>query len=360
MVMDPAFENHLSTRDVGEELRTACGRGDVETVKSILLRGKQTSAKDHDGWAELSYSPRGPRKGLDSMPSPAPTNPATWKRSPGALPAYLEAKDRSGLTALCWAAQKGHVEIAALLVDHGSDVEARDGFHRTPLMTAAAEGNTETVQFLAGIAELNSQDDDGRTALTLAASRGRFETAQALLDAGVNLEVPDKLGYRALTWAAIGGIMTIVELLLDRECELEAIDRQGLSPLVLAAMHGHDEIAHRLAAEGARVPLDLRDRYTQLKPVGRRPKVPEPVEDKQEEVAAELGEPGEDLVTPPEEIGEAEAAEQAAAVRGSLTGMAFDQSDLEKAFAEDVDWRTEELENPGTLGGHDLGEKAEE
>eukprot|EP00746_Dinoflagellata_sp_MGD_P166805 gnl/MRDRNA2_/MRDRNA2_96962_c0_seq1.p1 gnl/MRDRNA2_/MRDRNA2_96962_c0~~gnl/MRDRNA2_/MRDRNA2_96962_c0_seq1.p1 ORF type:complete len:356 (+),score=88.60 gnl/MRDRNA2_/MRDRNA2_96962_c0_seq1:80-1147(+) len=308
--MDPAFENHLSTRDVSEELRTACGRGDIETVKSILSRGKQTGAKDHDGWAELSYSPRGPRMGLDSKPSPAPTVAnAVWKRSPGTLPAYLEAKDRSGLTALSWAALKGRVEIAALLVEHGSDVEAKDGFARTPLMTAAAEGHTETVQYLAGIAQLNSQDDDGRTALALAASRGRFETAEALLNAGVDLEVADKLGYRALTWAAIGGIMTIVELLLDRECELEALDRQGLSPLVLAAMHGHDEIAHRLAAEGARVPLDLRDRYTQLKPVGRRPKVqqPEPAEDTQEEPAAELGEPGVDVAAAdfPEQVDEA-------------------------------------------------------
>jgi len=228
---------------------------------------------------------------MDGKPSPAPAQAPGWKRTPGSLSSYLEAKDRSGLTALAWAAQKGYVEIAESLVDHGSDVEVRDGFGRTPLMTAAAEGHTQVVQFLAQMSQLNSQDHDGRTALALAAGRGRFDAAQALIDCQVDLEVPDKLGYRALTWAAIAGNLSIVELLLDKECELEAKDLQGLTPLVLAAMQGHDAVAHRIAAEGARVPLDLRDRYTQLKPVGRPPKQLQAPAQKQQP-ATELGATG--------------------------------------------------------------------
>lgn len=388
-------EKFLATRDIGEELRTAAGRGDIETVKSIVTRGVMADAyaddhlkkqrgevpKDrdyvndyHKDWNLISWSPRfDHRKQFENWQSPPEQADADdWTkrkgltRTLGALPTFLEAKDRAGLTALAWAAQKGHVDIAELLLEYHSDVEARDGFGRTPLMIAAAEGHTQVVKLLVDRSkEINSKDQDGRTALAWAASRGRLETAQVLVDVGADLEVPDQLGYRALTWAAVCGSMPIVELLLDRECELEALDVQGLTPLVLAAMQGHDAVAHRLAAEGARVPLDLRDMYTQLKPVGRRPKkAATPVQDtsrihtkdQPDAAATELGDAQDEIIKQnvvdlfsDEVTNPPQSASTAAGIAGKKEGeLDIETENLDQTM-EKGDLQTENLDQTGEM-----------
>ncbi|MBQ6002370.1 MAG: ankyrin repeat domain-containing protein, partial [Synergistaceae bacterium] len=50
--------------------------------------------------------------------------------------ANVNAKDNKGYTALMWAAEKGHTEIAEMLINHGADVNAENNSGFTALMLA--------------------------------------------------------------------------------------------------------------------------------------------------------------------------------------------------------------------------------
>mmetsp|Transcript_81957 Transcript_81957/g.228428 ORF Transcript_81957/g.228428 Transcript_81957/m.228428 type:complete len:140 (-) Transcript_81957:166-585(-) len=63
-------------------------------------------------------------------------------------PELLEFKDASGRTALLHAAREGHVEVCAVLLKAGADVEATDRDNMTPLSYAARKRHSEICQLL--------------------------------------------------------------------------------------------------------------------------------------------------------------------------------------------------------------------
>ena len=81
-------------------------------------------------------------------------------------------------------------EIAQILVDAGSDIEARDVKHAASLLhIASLLRSPETLQALldAG-ADFEARLDDGGTPLHNAASSGSAENVQALIESGANIE----------------------------------------------------------------------------------------------------------------------------------------------------------------------------
>ncbi len=65
-------------------------------------------------------------------------------------------------------AELGQVEIAKLLLEHGADVNARNGVANfTPLIGASHEGHLEMVKLLLDHgADIHAVDEQGRSALT--------------------------------------------------------------------------------------------------------------------------------------------------------------------------------------------------
>jgi ankyrin repeat protein len=64
--------------------------------------------------------------------------------------ALVSACDSAGWTALHHAASRSHSHVVEYLVTSGvrpSDIDARDGQCRTPLVVAAAEGQLEAVRY---------------------------------------------------------------------------------------------------------------------------------------------------------------------------------------------------------------------
>src|SRR5205823_4768231 len=89
-----------------------------------------------------------------------------------------------GLTVLMAAAQGGgEVEIARLLIDKGARVDVADKSGGTALMYAADRGKAEFVRLLlAKGADVNARDKSGATALK-AARAGKHPEVEAILKA---------------------------------------------------------------------------------------------------------------------------------------------------------------------------------
>ena len=59
----------------------------------------------------------------------------------------MKATDKEGLTALCWACLKGHLNIVKSLLERDSDIDHEDKNGRTPLDLAAFFGDPQVVRF---------------------------------------------------------------------------------------------------------------------------------------------------------------------------------------------------------------------
>ncbi len=89
--------------------------------------------------------------------------------------------------------------------------------------------------------------------LNIAAVYGPAEMVTLLLDAGADIEMPDRNGLHPLHNAAISGRMDIVALLLKRGAVVNSRDKQGRTPLLsFAASAGSSiDIPKLLLAAGA-------------------------------------------------------------------------------------------------------------
>lgn len=95
------------------------------------------------------------------------------------------------------------------------------------------------------------QSTDGQ-ALRDAARTGDIATAQRLLDAGVDVDAPDRYASTALSFAARAGHLEVVRLLLERGADPDVFDTfYGMSAVSRALQEGHLEIARLLLEAGA-------------------------------------------------------------------------------------------------------------
>jgi ankyrin repeat protein len=125
----------------------------------------------------------------------------------------VNARDPKGWTALMWASERGHADVARLLLDHGASV--------------------------------NAEVDVMGTALMMAAYKGHLETVKLLLDRGADMYVRNKFGWTALIGACYAERLSVAEELLHRA-------RRGMSQaLVRACAEGRLEEARSLLDRGA-------------------------------------------------------------------------------------------------------------
>ncbi|XP_025078776.1 LOW QUALITY PROTEIN: ankyrin repeat domain-containing protein 39-like [Pomacea canaliculata] len=90
--------------------------------------------------------------------------------------ADVNARDKSGYTALHYAARSGHRDVCCLLLNHGAEVNATTtAGSATPLHRAAYMGHADIVQLLLSHgANPHLTDSDGMTALHKATDRVTF------------------------------------------------------------------------------------------------------------------------------------------------------------------------------------------
>jgi uncharacterized protein len=222
--------------------------------------------------------------------------------------AALDAGDSwRGQTPLMWAAAQRHPDMMRALIEAGADVNARStiiAWERqrtseprdkwlppgglTPMLFAAREGCVDCVKVLVSAgADPNIVDPDQYSPLVISLINGHFDVAGALIDAGANLDMQDKVGRTAL-WAAVDshtipssnrpapretddalGSMDIIKKLLDRGAKVDVplraqvpyrtkLDRggdgvlgAGTTPLLRAAKAGDVPVIKMLLEKGA-------------------------------------------------------------------------------------------------------------
>ena len=125
------------------------------------------------------------------------------------------------------AAENGHTDTVALLLDRGADVHADDDY---ALHWAALKGRTETVALLLDRgANVHAYDD---SALRWAVLNGHTDTVALLLDRGADVRADDDC---ALHWAAKYGHTDIVALLKSHQSPPIAEKTATVSDLLKAA-----------------------------------------------------------------------------------------------------------------------------
>jgi ankyrin repeat protein len=290
-------------------LHLACSNQNVELVSVLLKAGADPDAATWSGeTALMSCANSGVAQAVKEM------------LSSGANPNLKES--RQDQTALMWAAAEDHPDVIKALIEGGADVNAKSrlipasepfivkvpssfgqnfpktvrfrkesgGF--TPLMFAAQKGGVETARLLieAG-ADVNYATREEGSALVVATAAGHQDFALLLLDNGADPNAKDGWGIRPLHYAVHEGVLImngyartntdhlgwerrnmpeLVEALLDAGADPEArvessfsfldhkfirgnedppqIDIIGATPLLLAAASG-DTASMRILVE---------------------------------------------------------------------------------------------------------------
>ena len=108
------------------------------------------------------------------------------------LSEVLAGRQKTGATALHFAAGGRHAAVVKVLLEYGARFAAKDENWYTPLHYAAIwNGQTETTAFLiANGAEVNAVDNDGNTSLALARERLFDALAELLRAHGGRVKAP--------------------------------------------------------------------------------------------------------------------------------------------------------------------------
>ncbi|HJS75471.1 MAG TPA: ankyrin repeat domain-containing protein [Vicinamibacteria bacterium] len=154
-----------------------------------------------------------------------------------------------GMTALHWAASRGNLELAEVLLYSGANVGAGTRIGRyTPLHLASRGGYTDVVEAL-----LRAKADPGArttnsgvTPLHLAAASGSVDVVRALLPAGADVNAAEtSWGQTPLVFAASHGQAGVIRALLDAGADPNAASRA----VNVAEMEKADEAANKRIAE---------------------------------------------------------------------------------------------------------------
>jgi ankyrin repeat protein len=165
--------------------------------------------------------------------------------------ADVNTAQADGMTALHWAAQKGDVELAKVLLYASANLRAttRIGGY-TPLLIASRSGDAAMIKTLldAG-ADANSATTNGTTALMLAAAAGKPDAVTALIDKGANVNAKENVkGETALTFAAAFGRTDVVKVLTAHKADVSATTK--VQDLTAFAEEEQKRLAELFAQQG--------------------------------------------------------------------------------------------------------------
>jgi ankyrin repeat protein len=183
-------------------------------------------------------------------------------------PANSEVAQYKGILA---AAARGDAAEIKRLVAAGADVNARDGYGRTPLHVATFKKNRDAITALvkAG-ADINAKENDRYDAVTIAAVADDVGTLRMLLQLGASAkQITSRYDGTALIAAAHLGHDLVVKMLIEAGAPLDHVNNLGWTALIESIVLGnggqrHTETLRALVHAGANVNLADRNGQTPL------------------------------------------------------------------------------------------------
>ncbi|XP_048240708.1 serine/threonine-protein phosphatase 6 regulatory ankyrin repeat subunit A-like isoform X2 [Haliotis rufescens] len=120
----------------------------------------------------------------------------------------LDVVDRGNVTPLYLACERGHLQIASMLINAGCDVSISRNTtgwkHKlfSPLHIAVQEKHTDVVRLLCSVGtDVNMVERLGKTALTLACEAGHLDIVKILIDYDADVNRRDVFGHTPLFYA---------------------------------------------------------------------------------------------------------------------------------------------------------------
>jgi ankyrin repeat protein len=172
----------------------ACTNGSSSMVRGLLQAGADPNATRQTGESAIMTSSR--TGNLEAV-----------KTLLAYEPDLNQQENRRGQTALMWAIEQGHPQVAKLLIERGADVNARSKRGFTPLLFAAQQNDFNSVRaLLAAGAKLDGFTPEWGSALVAAAARGHEDLAIFLLEKGADPNAADDNQIAVLHYAMLQGL----------------------------------------------------------------------------------------------------------------------------------------------------------
>ena len=207
-----------------------------------------------------------------ATPPDSPVADAAMRGDEGSVRVLLQqgadvnAAQGDGMTALHWAADRGDVEMARMLVYAGASLEAATRMAEyTPLHLASRAGHGAVVRALleAGSDPATATGSGEATALHLAAAAGDAATISALIEFGADVNAREqRAGQTPLIFAAAQNRVQAIEALLAGGADLSLTTRVlDMVELEESLRNGNEDrvrqqIAAQIAAREAKAPKE--------------------------------------------------------------------------------------------------------
>ncbi len=179
---------------------------------------------------------------------------------------HTEAPPTPGATPLYYAALCGfHDLVEHLVIKFPQYVNTGGGYFGCPVVAALARRRFETAELLyRNGADVNIRRQNGRTPLHSAAWNGDFEMVRVLLDYKADVNARCYMDWTPIHYVSQGvqglvipdiyqSLPDVARLLLERGADVHARTSSGRTPLLMAARHKTAEVVRLLLEHGANV-----------------------------------------------------------------------------------------------------------
>ncbi|KAG9500547.1 hypothetical protein J7337_009028 [Fusarium musae] len=156
-----------------------------------------------------------------------------------------------GQMLLASAVEAGHIDVIALMIKQGADVNARRGSWRNAISTASKTGRLDIMDLL-----IEHGADVNGYPLHLASRHGHLRIAMYLVEHGANVNV-EADDYSTLQVACEHGHMDVVRYLIEQGANVNAKGGLFGTALCAASYRGHFDIVMHLVERGADVNLNV-------------------------------------------------------------------------------------------------------
>ena len=178
-------------------------------------------------------------------------------------PLDINARDKNGMTALMYAAEKNHPEAVKVLINSGADIEACH-YRATALVYAVWNSNAACVKALLSAGTSTGICLRFHGDLSILDCAKDPEILSMLIAAGAPINAQDSAGNTTLASAIDNRNFTFVTILLSAGANPDIVDYRHLTPLMAAAKSGFTEGAKALITAGANKNLKDKDGKTAL------------------------------------------------------------------------------------------------